>query len=180
MSGRHARPRVRRLGRGKIVALLSALLVTLTLVMPLPEQTDASWTDGESTRGTVTALILNPILTPVTCTDIPVPLLPTAARISWQAPQKMPAGAEYELVITKGSQFAKVYQTETSRRFEVSLLSDLLGFLVGSSGTITVQIRAVIRDSHGVVVWNAPSYVTRTVKYTAPVLGLLLGGFKCS
>lgn len=180
MTGRHAQPRAPRSRSAQLAALLGALLVAVTLLVPAPEQTEASWADAEAASATLTASTLNALPGGISCANGGETLVPTTATISWTPPANLPANSEYEMVLTKGQQSQTVYQTATNRQFVVSLLGDLLGFLLGSSGTINVQIRAVIRDTQGAVLWTAPTYTSRTITYTAPVLGLLLGGFSCS
>lgn len=56
MSGRHVKSSTARFRRGRTVAVLTALLVVLALVAPMPDQTEASWADGEVTTAKLTAM----------------------------------------------------------------------------------------------------------------------------
>lgn len=159
------------------VALLGAAVLGAALLAAPPGETLAAWVTQENAAGSMTALTL-PTVGTLGCTNQTPSLLPTEVTVTWPAATGMPAGAEYEVVLTKGTQTASLYTSTTGVVITNSSL-DLLGFLLGSSGTATVTVNTVLRSA-GVVTWRSLTASSRTIKYTAPIIGLLLGGWTCS
>ena len=159
------------------LAGLGVIAVAVALVAFPPQQTLASWSDTDYEQGSFAAAQL-PNMGVLGCTDQAPQLAPTYTTVTWTTPAGMPAAAEYEVVLTKGAQTATLYTVANGVVIQVGSV-DLLGFLLGSSGTATVSVRTVFRVS-GAVVWTSAATASRTIKYTAPVLGLLLGGWSCS
>jgi hypothetical protein len=155
-----------------LVALLGA-----TAVHP-PAATEANWVQREFGTASLAAPIL-PNVGAISCTDQAPNLLPTQVLLGWTPASALPAGATYEVRITKGTSTGLLYTDQPGAVVSNSTL-DLLGFLLGGSGTATIAVRSVFRTSDGTVRWTSSASSTRTVRYTAPVLGLLLGGWTCS
>jgi len=155
-----------------LVALLGA-----TAVHP-PAATEANWVQREVGTASFAAPIL-PNVGAIGCTDQAPNLLPTQVALGWTPASTLPSGATYEVRITKGTSTAVIY-TETPGALISNSTLDLLGFLLGTSGTATIAVRSVFRTSDGTVRWASTATTTRTVRYTAPLLGILLGGWTCT
>ena len=162
----------------RFIVAIAALVVTVAAFTTPPRETLASWVEAEYATGQLAAVTLPNVPGPIACANRSVVLLPSYVTVSWAAPPALPAGAEYEVRLTKGTFTASLFTSNLSQDISVSAL-DLLGFLLGNSGTLTVDVRTVFRNGTSVT-WTSPAFTSRTIVYTAPVVGLLLGGFTCA
>ncbi|QPZ37512.1 hypothetical protein [Paramicrobacterium chengjingii] len=177
MSGRHAPPRAGHLGRGKVLALLSAILVALTLLMPAPEQTEASWTDGELAGATLVATTV-PAPHITSCTASNVLLLGPRIILTWTVPNNAYAGSDIEVYGNKdvagllngiGLLSGASTTGPSNGVYTTTYSGGLLGSLLGSSA-FYVGMEGVAPASG----WKSKlSYVTATIP-------ALLGSGTCS
>lgn len=173
MSGRHAQPRAGHLSRGKVLALLSAMLVALTLLVPAPEQTEASWTDGENAKATFTATsVPAPIIRSCTAAS----LLSKTTTVKWE----MPTNSTYSAndITTSGGQDllglglgigliagGSTTGPDGSGIFTTKYSEGVLGGLLGLSGPFYLGIYGTPPTTG----WSSPLSV---VKATPNLLGL--------
>ncbi|WP_187977769.1 hypothetical protein [Mycetocola sp. JXN-3] len=168
--------------RRRIIGTLAVLgLLSLLLIPARVGETLAQWDDGESVTAQGQAAVIPPVLPPITCTGADGGLLPTAAVLTWNAPAGLPVGATYRVTAVAKTFTEVKYVSDPTIKISVVLLSDLLGLLLGSSSDVVITVDTIYAPTGTTgPMWVAASSATITIKYIAPVLGLLLGGFRCS
>lgn len=177
MTARHARPR--RRPRLLALVLVGGLVLAAPGLVSRFSATTAEWRDSETAAGILRAATIPPVTSPLACTQYGA-LVPTWIVVTWAAPASLPAGAEYEIRVSLGPRNTRLYSATPSVKFEVALLTNILDFLINPANPpATMEVRPVLRDAGGAVLWRAPVAATRTIYYISPILGLLLGGFRC-
>lgn len=144
------------------------------------ENTVASWGDKQSGRAEVSALTV-PGVPSTACEGVPGGLLYAAtATLSWPSVSAPPGvNVSYLVKATNSKGQTQVFsQPETSRLFKLGLLDTLLGVLLSSPTTLTLEVRTVFSFPSGAT-WSSPvAPPTRHIEYMGSLLGLT-GGFKC-
>lgn len=146
----------------------------------LLENSAASWSDKQSGKAEFEALTV-PGVASTACSGVPGGLLLAAtATLSWPSVTAPPGvTVRYAVKATNSKGESQSFsQPETSRLFKLGLLDTLLGALLSSPTTLTLEVQTVYSFASGAT-WSSPqASPSRQIEYMGSLLGLT-GGFKC-
>lgn len=160
----------RRRQRRALAAAIATSLLLGAWTVPRIQQTDAAFTDAEQAAATefVSATLATPSITSCTAhTVLNLGLVFTGFTIVWTSPYAL-SGVQLRIngvLITSNIQQSGSGPYTYTAEFPLTLLQTLLGGLLGSTNTVTVQ--AV----HPGSAWTSPT-AARTLRIGG-VLGLL-------